>query len=1176
MKIIRESLWAVVKDLCCSKQFSVMRILFFSILSIVNAFASDTYSQNKKLTLNLQDISIESVLNEIEKQSEFYFMFNQQLVDVDRKVSINVKNTTIKHILGDVFKKTDTEFFIVDRQILLMPKNMSQEMKNSAIEQQDKTKINGTVTDDKGIPLPGASVLVKGTSIGTQTDFDGNFSIEFPSNYKVISVSYISFKTQEINIEGQTTVQVKLVADAAALDEVVVVGYGTLSKKRVTGSVASIDAKTLSTIPVISAENAIIGQIAGVQVQEVSGEPGSSPNIRIRGNSSISAGTDPLFVVDGIPISKNSASSGNLQGTISRRRASFQAPPVNPLATINPNDIASIDILKDASASAIYGSRGGNGVVLITTKKGAHSDKGVFSFDSFFSTQNVANKIDLMNAEELISFATDARNNNYLSSVPGASITDPIGPGDRGNTNYELPASFINWDGTDTDWQDEIFKTGSTQSYNFSYASPVQNNTSYYVSAGYFSQEGIIPDSNFERYSLLMNLNSQLTEKLKLELKVAPTITENNRKPASAPYFARPPGIVYSGLVHSPTVKPYNEDGTINQLDNQSYLGGGTTTASNPLAIIEAIDDELFQFQLQSSLGLSYDITPEFTFKTFGGLYLNNYNEDFYRASSLLYRNASSGETYAQASSSTETNWLWENTLNWEKELDDHSIKALLGYTAQKDNISVKLVQADNFPDDLVKTVSGGQVFAGTAFKEQWSLASALFRLNYSFKDRYLFTGSFRSDTSSRFGKNNRTGYFPSFSAGWRINEEDFMSGIDDISEFKIRASWGKTGNFEITNYGAIGLLGQNNYNGGGNELNGLVQSTIANPELTWEKSAQFNIGLEFGMFNNRVFLLADYYKTVTEDLLLNVPISSVSGFKTSLQNIGEVENKGFEIAFKSRNFVGDFKWNTNINFAANTNEVIALGVDDAPLFVSGGAGIRHITRVGDPIGSYFGYVVDGIYQNDADIASSPADTQAPNPAPGDFKFKDVDGDGEITPDDRTVTGSYFPDFTWGITNEFRYKNFDLNILFQGVEGNEVLNLTSRHLKNGEANFNSYAVFNDRWKSESDPGNGKIPRADRGTGGHGNNNRPSSFQVEDGSYLRLRNVTFGYTFPLTEKSYFNRLRLYLTATNLFTITDYLGYNPEVNNIATSSLTPGEDYGSYPLSKSFTFGINVSF
>ena len=338
-------------------------------------------------------------------------------------------------------------------------------------------------------------------------------------------------------------------------------------------------------------------------------------------------------------------------------------------------------------------------------------------------------------------------------------------------------------------------------------------------------------------------------------------------------------------------------------------------------------------------------------------------------------------------------------------------------------------------------------------------------------------------------------------------------------------------------------------------------------------------MGLEFGLFNNRVFLLADYYTTKTSDLLLNVSISSVSGFQTTLQNLGEVENKGFEIALSSKNFVGDFSWDTDINFSTNKNEVLSLNENNEPIFSAGSAGIRHVTRVGDPIGSYYGYVVDGIYQSEAEIANAPTDTQAPDPAVGDFRFKDIDGDGQITPDDRTVTGSYFPDFTWGINNRLSYKNIDFSLLIQGVEGNEILNLTSRHLKNGEANFNSYAVFNDRWRSPSDPGNGKIPRADRESGNHGNNSRPSSFQVEDGSFIRLRNVTLGYSMPtknLFGNSGIDRLRFYITGTNLFTITDYLGYNPEVSNISTNSLTPGEDYGAYPLTRSFTMGVNLTF
>ena len=1166
--------------LCKADRLFKVSLLYLAMLCFTTA-AGASCEQNNMFTANFENVELKKVFEKITESNGYSFFYEASEIDVSKKVSMTMGDVCLDDFLEQLCSENNWKHEIIGNQIVVVlaetPKSAKNKVKTEPMTKEFQTTISGTVSDNEGLPLPGASIAVKGTTTGTTTDFDGKFTMALPANATALVISYIGFTSKEVAIGSDTTFNITLEEDSAQLDEVVVVGYGTLAKKRVTGSVISITPEAITEVPSLSPESAIIGRVAGVQVQETSGEPGASPNIRVRGSGSISAGNDPLFVIDGIPISRNLTSTG-ASGGVARRRAAFQPPPVNPLATLNPNDIESIQVLKDASAAAIYGSRGGNGVLLITTKKGSPTEDGKFSFDSFISLQDVSNKIDLMNASQLIDYTRDARNNNYLSSVPGASIDDPIGPDERGDVNYELPQSFIDWDGTDTDWQDAIFKTGIVKNYNFSYASPVRNNTSFFASVGYFNQSGIVDKAKFERYNLMLNLNSQVTEKLNLDLRVAPTITENQRVPTSAPYFARPPGVIYSALVHSPTVKPYNTDGTVNQRDNQSFLGGGTTTASNPLAIIDGVDDKIFQFQTRASLGLSYEILPELTFKTFGGTYINLYNQDFYRGNTLLFREANEGESYAQATSSTEVNWLWENTLNWEKEFGDHFVNALIGYTAQKDNIAIKQVLADNFPDDLVTTISGGQVFAGTSVREQWTLASSLFRLNYSFKDKYLFTGTIRSDKSSRFGADNQTGYFPSFSAGWRVNEEGFLQSVETISELKLRFSWGETGNFEIPNYGAIGLLSPGNYNLAGNEVNGLIQSTISNPDLTWEKSQQTNVGLELGLFKNRVFLLADYYTTKTSDLLLNVSISSVSGFQTTLQNLGEVENTGFEIALTTRNFVGDFTWDTDINFSTNKNEVLSLNEGNEPIFSAGSAGIRHVTRVGDPIGSYYGYVVDGIYQSQADIDSAPDDTQAPDPSPGDFRFKDIDGDGEITPDDRTVTGSYFPDFTWGINNRFTYKGVDLSFLIQGVEGNEILNLTSRHLKNGEANFNSYAVFNERWRSPSEPGNGSIPRADRASGNHGNNNRPSSFQVEDGSFLRLRNVTLGYSIP-TKKLFgtsIDRLRFYLTGTNLLTITDYLGYNPEVSNISTNSLTPGEDYGAYPLTRSFTMGMNLSF
>jgi TonB-linked SusC/RagA family outer membrane protein len=1152
---------------------------FILVVFMTSSFAYGN-SDVQRITLKVENVPLKKIFDTISSKTGYNFFYEKSQIDLNAKVSVNVKDKYINDALIELFLDLNYEFKIISKQIIVMNPYLSKSIEEKKVDkvgtEKQQYKISGKILDENSLPFPGASIQIKGSKKGAISDFDGLFELELVNESSILIISYIGYKTQEIDVTGKKFLTVTLRLDDNVLDELVVVGYGALAKKRVTGAVSSINTQQITAVPAVSIENAIVGQVAGVQVLETTGEPGASPQVRIRGTGSISAGNDPLFVVDGIPISKSSTSLDS-QGELSRRVGSFQQPSANPLATINPNDIASIEILKDASAAAIYGSRGGNGVVIITTKKGTSNDEGQFSFNSFYGVQNVANKVDLMNSEELIDFARDARNNNYISSVPGASINDPIGPGERGNTNYELPESYLNWDGTDTDWQDLIFRSAPMQSYNLSYASPLKNKTSFFISGGYFNQEGIIEKSEYERFTLLTTIHSQLTDKLQLDLRLAPTLTNNQKQPANAPYFARPPGIIYSALVHSPTVKPYNDDGTINQTNNQSHLGGGTTTASNPLAISAAVDDQLFQFQNQASLGLTYEIIPGLDFKTFGASFINIFNRDFYRANSLLFREAIKGESYAQASTSTDVNYLWENTLNYEKEIGDHYVNAIAGYSFQKDKINISQVAANNFPDDQVHTISGGQVFAGTSVEEEWSLVSGFVRGTYSFKDKYLFTGTIRTDKSSRFGKDNQTGYFPSFSLGWRVHEEAFMEKATAISELKIRLSWGETGNFEIPNYGSVGLLSPSNYNFNGSEANGIIQQTIPNPKLTWEKSAQTDIGVELGLFKNRLFLLADYYKTVTSDLLLNVSITSVSGFNTVLQNLGQVKNEGFEFAFKSRNFVNKFTWDTDINFSTNKNEVLSLNSENEPIFSIGGAGIRHITRVGDPIGSYYGYVVDGIYQNPQDIANSPIDTQAPKPAPGDLKFKDINGDGKITPDDRTVTGSYFPDFTWGITNSFSFKGADFSFIIQGVEGNEILNLTGRHLSNGEANFNSYAIWNDRWKSAEEPGNGSIPRADRESGRHGNNMRPSSFQVEDGSFIRLRNVTLGYTLP--EKMFFkgniDKLRFYVTGSNLLTITDYLGYNPEVSNIAGST-TPGEDYGAYPLNKTIVFGINLNF
>jgi TonB-linked SusC/RagA family outer membrane protein len=1034
--------------------------------------------------------------------------------------------------------------------------------------------LSGVITDDTGSPLPGASIAEKGTANGVISDFDGTFSIAVADSNAVIVITYLGFDSVEVNAaDFSDNMNISLSESSSALDEIVITGYGRQVKRNITGAVSAISLKQIENLPLATFENAIQGQIAGVQVTEASGEPGAGATVRVRGVGSISAGNEPLYVIDGFPISKNVGIG--VQGDNFRRRSSFRPPSQNPLANLNPNDIESIQVLKDASTASIYGSRGSNGVIIITTKRGKKGGAPSFSYNSFFGSQSVANKLDLMNSAELIDYNRDATNNAYLQRNPGASATDPNSV--RTNAAWRLAEDVLSPSGVDVDWQDVVFRSAMVQTHNLS-VSGGSDNSSYYISGNLFDQDGIIEKSNFKRYSLRVNLEVDLNERTRIGLNLAPSYVVSDKVPAGSPYFARPPGIVYSGIVHAPFIEPYNPDGSINQLNNQSYVltpAGQTTSftsASNPLAIIEAVDDQLNQNRTFGNIFAEYDLMDNLTFKSYFGVDINNYKRNFYRASSLLYRTATTGETFGQTASSESLSWVAEQTLNYSKEIGSHTIDALIGYTAQKEKIDISSAVADTFPDDLVKTISGGQIASGSAVQEEWSLVSLLAKVNYSYEDRFLATASLRSDTSSRFGRGNKTGVFSSFSAGYRMSED---INADWLSDLKLRASWGETGNFLIPNYASIGLLSSYNTTFDGALTNGIAPSTISNQDLSWEKTTSFDIGLDFGFLNDRIYGSLEYFKSTTTDLLLAVQIPSALGFTNALTNIGEVVNKGIEISVTSRNLTGVLNWTTDFNFSTIDNEVTKLGPSGDPILSSGGAGNRHITKIGEPIGSYYGYQTDGIYQNQAEIDNSGIVDQIATPQPGDFKWVDVNNDGFINSADRTTIGNYLPDFTYGINNRFEYNNFEFSFLLQGVEGNEVLNLTRRHMGNGEANYNSYSEWNNRWRSEAEPGNGLIPRANRQTGN--SNNRPSNYQVEDASYLRLRNVTLAYTIPENSlNGKLDRLRLYLSGTNLFTKTDYLGFNPEVNNQDDNTNVQGEDYGAYPLSSVITFGINAKF
>lgn len=1052
-------------------------------------------------------------------------------------------------------------------------------------------QVTGVVRDaGTAAPLDGAQVYIEGTDIGTLTNSAGRFLLtNVPVGSRVLAVEILGYATarQEITVTAgaPSSVEFDLDQTAVNLDALVVVGYGTQRRSEVTGAVATVRGSEIAEAAVTpNVQTALQGRLAGVNVAESSGEPGAAPQVQIRGRGSISAGNEPLYVIDGVPYSMNT----NLEGTIDQSNPSHGATRANPLANINPNDIETVEVLKDAAAAAIYGSRGSNGVILITTKRGQMGMAPQTSFRAYAGVQTAFNRPDMMSAQEHIEFVRLSRNNAYTFAGDPLDPSSPnYNPDYDPNTNAGrvetgagatqlIPEAMVNWDGTDTDWVGSVLDPAALQNYDASVRGGAQN-FNYFVSGSYANQSGVIEGSRFQRLGLRANLTLDASEKLQFNTDINAAYGDHNRKAANAPYFGRPPGIIYSAMVSSPVAPIYDEEGNYLQSGPNSIneLGNGMTTTNHALAARDFIDDDLQTGRVFGSLGARYAFLDNLRYNLLVGFNYDTSNRSFYQGTQLQYRGNTQPDPYSQAFSGQQYNWLIENTLNYTKSFGSHQFDFLGGYTAEKNFEETKFVIARNFPDDQVRTIGGGEVTGGGQNQEEFSLVSFLGRVNYSLLGRYLATLTFRSDRSSRFGWDNQTGYFPSVSLGWVVSDESFMQGIDFISQLKPRVSYGVTGNYNIPNYGSIGLVGSSPYVLNDALVPGATQNTLGNDELTWETTRQVNLGIDFGLFNDRVYGTFDYYTSNTEDLLLNVNVPSSTGFASVLTNIGEVRNTGFETQITSRNLVGSFQWSTDFSLGSNRNEVLRLGPEGDPILAAGAAGVRHITQVGGEIGAYWGWVTDGVYMTQEEIDNGPVDMEG-NPTVGDLRFKDINGDGVIDADDRTEIGSYNPDFTWGIQNRFSWSGLEFGFFFNGVVGREILNLTRRHME-AEGNFNHYGNLVGRyWKSPEEPGDGIHPKPDRQS--HGGGTRPSDRIVEDGSYVALRNITLGYNLPA---SLGNRLwgdpniRVFGSVTNVMMWTEYWGWNPEVS-VQSSGLTPGQDYGAYPLMRAFQFGVEIGF
>lgn len=1024
-----------------------------------------------------------------------------------------------------------------------------------------QTKISGKVIDDNGQPLVGVNVVIKGTSQGTITNIDGDYSISASSDAQLV-FNYVGYQENIQKVGNRTVINVTMKEDTKNLEEVVVVGYGQIRKKDLTGAVASFGADKLKDRPYGNALQSLSGQVSGVQITQSQGAPGMAPSIKVRGASSINAGTTPLYVIDGIPLEDNTIRSGD--GASSSSNMEFNR---NPLNNINPNDIESIEVLKDASSAAIYGSRGANGVVIITTKQGkAGKTKVDASYE--FGVSQVNRRIETMNAQEWMEFETAARNNTWatiLKSNPNAV---------RGN-NTKIPVEFSDpaWlerIGNGTDWQDVLFRTAYSHNVQLS-ASGGNEKTQFMISGGYLNTEGVVDQNEYDRITLRTNLKHKISEKFNVGMNVGLTRTND------ASFGTAGKSDAVSLSVQSAPIFPlYVETGSLGFKDPASIWNTFVKYGFqlwHPYSLTREMSKKKLTNVTTTNTFAEWNIVKGLSFKTA----LSANIEDSHYSS---YWNEGQKWGYSGWVNATGNfitmqsfNWVWENTLNYNKVFNkDHVVSGLIGYTAQEQKYEYSTMTSGSFPNDMVKTLNAGKVTSGSTSEQEWSLLSYLARATYSYKDKYLASATLRADGCSRFGVNNRWGYFPSASVAWRMKEEEFMQNLTWLDNLKLRLSYGETGNNQIPNYGSVGLLGYSSYVSGANVVQGIYTNTFPDRSLKWEKTSQTNFGLDGSVLNQRLNFSLDLYYSKTRDLLLNVPIPALTGFQSTLTNIGELQNKGVEFSLSSKNFVGAFTWTTDFNISANRNKVLKLGANNAPILLNVNDAISK-TEVGQPIGNYFGYIFDGVIMSQAELSSN-AYPVWPGSEPGDPKVRDVNGDNKIDSNDRTIIGNYQPDFSWGMTNTFGYKGVELSVMLAGVEGAEIMNQHARFLKTFNGDRNAYKYVTNYWKSDADPGNGKInkPRVTQNTV----QSLSSSYWVEDGSFVRIKNIRLGYNLPakVATKIKVSGMKLYVNMENVYVFSDYSNYDPEGSTYQAGVLV-GFDYGAYPNPFVATAGITIN-
>ncbi|WP_423130533.1 TonB-dependent receptor [Gaoshiqia sp. Z1-71] len=1103
-----------VSELLCTliKIWKIMRLgLFFLFLFMAQSWAVESYSQQTRLTMNMKNAKVIDVLNHIENQTDFFFLFNQKLVDVDRRVDIDVNQVKVETILSQLFGQTNVSYLIKDRQIVLTTSQTDFD------RFQQQKAVSGTVTNEQGEPLPGVTVVVKGTSAGTITDINGDFTLKDTGSGNTLVFSFVGMENKEILIGSQSVINVSLKESTIGLEEVVAIGYGTMKKSDLTGSVSSVKTETLESVPVYNMEQALKVGAAGVQVTQNSGNPGGRIEVRIRGGNSMIGDNQPLYVVDGFPM-------------------------VGGINFLNPSDIESVDILKDASATAIYGARGANGVVIITSKRGKAGQKSRIEVNSFFGFQKETKRYDLLDAKEYAIIANEWLKN--AGQQPYFNVDQVQSPG--------------------TDWQDAVLRTAPLHNHTITFSGS-SDKTRYSLSGNYYDQEGILINSGVKRGSVRLNLDHEMNSWLKMAVNMNLSRRERLSVPVDNGY--RGTSVLSAAASAPPTLPVYDQNGIPTQIEKAYSFG--SADMRNPM-IFAGMQTRALANNVVGNGTFDVKLTNELSFKTLLGIeYAYSINDYF---EPLIFENdrgSGSQSTYYRSS------FLNENLLTYVKNFGEkHSLTAVGGYTYQTSldrNFGVSISGFSNNTTENYNLGAAETVNTPSSGYSEWVLASWLARANYSFSNKYLLTVSVRADGSSRFGANNKWATFPSAAFAWRVSEEPFMTDAGLISDLKLRASYGVTGNTALSPYRSLDRMLSTRviYANQEDEI-GYYPAGISNSELRWESTEQIDVGFDLAIMNNRFRLTADYYKKNTTDLLAEVPLPPSVGFGSILQNIGEIQNQGFEFTLNADILRSEVKWDVAVNFSTNKNKVIEIA-GGSDVLSAGQTAVwssSNIARVGKPLGSFFGYLEDGLTEN------------------GFIKYKDVSGpegvpDGIVNALDRVILGNPSPDFFYGLNSNLSYKNFELNVILDGVYGNEVFNATNgTHLNSFQRGSNQFKdIMGNYWTAENPDPNAKYPKISSLSGFD-----VSDRFIEDGSYLRVRSLRLAYNLPVRKMglTFFDFAQIYISGTNLFTFTDYTGLDPEVNTKGVDDqnignrLNMGHDQSGYPNAKTYAIGFKLNF